>query len=131
MTRSNTLFAALAAIVLAAPAARAQSTLQAPASIRSMAGTLSAAGEGRRTFLKLNCYGCHGGNGGGGMAVNIQHAESGDVREAVMQGEERGMPSFRKYVTSADITNLTAYLRSIGGASEPKFWDWWVSVPPK
>ena len=93
------------------------------------AATLNATGEGRRAFLKLNCYGCHGMNASGGMGPNIQHAESGDLNEAVLQGEDAGMPSFSKYVTATDITNLKAYLASIGSAAEPKWVDWWNAYP--
>ncbi len=92
---------------------------------------LSPAGEGRRTFLQLNCYGCHGMFAAGGMGPNIVGTERNDVREAVMRGEDGGMPSYKAYATDTDITNLTAYLRSIGSGSEPVFMDWWKKVPPK
>ncbi len=88
-------------------------------------------GEGRRLFLKLNCYGCHGMYATGGMGPNIVHAERGDVREAVMQGEDGGMPSFHQYVGDKDIRRLSAYLKSIGTAKEPFFKDWWIDIPPK
>ena len=93
------------------------------------AATLNAAGEGRRDFLKWNCYGCHGLGAAGGMGPDIRQAEGGDIAEAVMQGEDGGMPSFAKYATSTDVKNITAYLNSIGTASEPKWVDWWNPVP--
>ena len=92
---------------------------------------LNAAGEGRRLFLKLNCYGCHGMYASGGMGPNIARAERGDVAEAVLRGEDHGMPSYRVYVSPRDIDNLAAYLASIGSADEPKFKDWWLKIPPK
>lgn len=92
---------------------------------------LSPAGEGRRAFLRFNCYGCHGMFAAGAMGPGIVGAERHDVSEAVLRGEEGGMPSFRAYVTDTDITNLTAYLNSIGKPSEPVFMDWWKKVPPK
>jgi mono/diheme cytochrome c family protein len=88
-------------------------------------------GEGRRLFLKLNCYGCHGMYASGGMGPSIVHAERGDVREAVMQGEDGGMPSFHQYVGDKDIRRLAAYLKSIGTDKEPVFKDWWIDIPPK
>ncbi len=91
---------------------------------------LGPAGNGRRKYVQLGCYLCHGGNGAGQFGPNIQHAEAGDLNEAVTQGvPEWGMPSYGKYVTAADITNLQAYLNSVGTASEPKWWDWWVPHP--
>lgn len=104
-----------------------------PAATPPAAGaqTLGPAGEGRRLYLKLNCYSCHGMTPTGGMGPNIVHAEMGDVTEAVMQGEGGGMRSYKAYVTPTDLANLAAYLRSIGTASEPKFRDWWVPIPTK
>jgi hypothetical protein len=41
------------------------------------------------------------------------------------------MPSDRRILTTTEISDLAAYLRSIGTSSEPTFDDWWVPVPPK
>ncbi|MBN8488519.1 MAG: cytochrome c [Burkholderiales bacterium] len=92
---------------------------------------LDAAGEGRRLFLKLNCYGCHGMYAGGGMGPNIVNAERNDVNEVLMRGSFRGMRSYRDFVTDTDITNIAAYLQSIGTPNEPTFKDWWKKNPPK
>jgi len=91
---------------------------------------LNAAGEGRRAWLKLNCYGCHGNNGAGGMGPNIQHGEFGDVSEA-MRGDARegGMRSFTGIAKSNDAANIAAYLATIGTAREPKWFDWWNPKP--
>lgn len=94
------------------------------------AAVLSAAGEGRRAYLKYNCYGCHGMGATGAMGPNIVD-EADEVSEAVWEGKDGGMPSYRNIVTTTDLANLAAYLRSIGTPSEPKFNDWWVAVPPK
>ncbi len=91
---------------------------------------LGPAGNGRRKWVQFGCYLCHGSNGAGQFGPNVQHAEAGDLTEAVKQGvPEWGMPSFGKYATAADITNLRAYLNSVGTAGEPKWWDWWVPHP--
>jgi mono/diheme cytochrome c family protein len=90
---------------------------------------LNPAGEGRRLWLELNCYSCHGMNAAGGMGPNIQHSDGGDVREAVLQGEEGGMPSFKKYAKTKDINNLIAYLKTIGTKNEPVWVDWWNPNP--
>jgi len=94
------------------------------------ASALSPAGEGRRVFLRENCYGCHGGRSGGGMGPNFRgdRPDSGDVREAVLQGEEGGMPAYPT-MSALDITNLSAYFRSLRTASEPTFTHWWEAVP--
>ena len=92
---------------------------------------LNPAGEGRRLFLKLNCYSCHGMAAGGGMGPRIVRAEKGDVREVLIQGEDGGMPSYAAYVNDRDINNIAAYLKTIGTPDEPTFRDWWVKIPPK
>ena len=123
---------ALAALLALTPAAQAGSSglsIRAPQAAPAQA--LDAAGEGRRLYLKLNCYGCHGMYGTGGMGPNIVRAEHGDVREALLQGEDKGMRSYRAYVNDRDITNLAAYLQSIGTPNEPTFKDWWKKIPPK
>lgn len=91
---------------------------------------LNAAGEGRRAWLRLNCYGCHGDNAVGGMGPNIQHSEFGDVREA-MAGDARegGMRSFTGIAKSNDAANIAAYLATIGTKQEPKWLDWWNAKP--
>ena len=90
----------------------------------------SAVTEGRRAWLRLNCYGCHGNNAVGGMGPNIQHSEFGDVSEA-MRGDARegGMRSFTGIAKSNDAANIAAYLATIGTAREPKWLDWWKAVP--
>ncbi len=90
---------------------------------------LTAAGEGRRAYMRLNCYSCHGDKGKGGMGPNISGAESGDVQEAVTSGAEGGMPAFKNYLCPNDISNLSAYLKVIGSTTAPTFKQWWVQNP--
>lgn len=120
----------IAATLIAATLLIVLSSSRMPAAAQSLS-KLSPAGEGRRVFLQYNCYSCHGMRAGGGMGPNIVHAEAGDLREVVMEGGEGGMPSYRNIATATDITNLIAYLSSIGTPNEPMFNDWWVPVPTK
>lgn len=122
----------LAAQCVAQTAQRAMPSQPAPAEAATPQGnTLGRVGEGRRLFLKLNCYGCHGMYATGGMGPNIVHADTDTVRAAVLGGRAGGMPSFAAYVNDRDIRRLAAYLQSIGSTVEPKFKDWWEDVPPK
>jgi cytochrome c551 len=118
-------------LIAVSSAAKEDEPSQPAAPAVQAAPALSPAGEGRRAYLKYNCYGCHGMGATGGMGPNIVHKEADEVSEAVLEGKEGGMRSFRGIVTPADVKNLAAYLRSIGTANEPKFNDWWVDVPPK
>ena len=131
------ILACTALLALAAPLAQADhkaanlQVLRAASAAPQATATLPPEGEGRRLYLKLNCYGCHGISAAGGMGPNIVHAEAGEVSEVLREGEDEGMRSYKSYVTTVDINNITAYLKSIGKPSEPKFRDWWVPVPTK
>ena len=91
------------------------------------AQTLTSAGEGRRLYLKWNCYGCHGQRGYGTMGPNI--AGQGNIIEAVRGGAPDGMPSYAAILSVRDILNISAYLTSIGTPSEPTFLHWWEPTP--
>jgi cytochrome c551 len=126
----NLLGAALCLAAIAGPVHAAEAVSFSSAAA-AQGQPLNPAGEGRRLFLKLNCYGCHGMGAAGGMGPNVVHAEKGDLNEVLRGGEDGGMPSYRQYVTTRDVDNLAAYLKSIGTQSEPTFNDWWVKIPPK
>jgi len=126
MVRLNILkLAALASVIIVPLQAQA---MKCPTAIR---GQLDSVGEGRRAWLEFNCAGCHGNTAGGGMGPNIVGAESGDIQEAVLQGDARegGMPSFKGCATTTDVKNIGAYLHSIGKQNEPTWLDWWNLNP--
>ena len=86
--------------------------------------------NGRRAYVRLNCTVCHSSTGHGGtMGPSLVDA-GGDVAEAVTQGQEGGMPSFKKYLCPNDIADLTAYINTLGSKASPDFTDWWVTNPP-
>lgn len=91
---------------------------------------LDAAGEGRRLYLRLNCYGCHGMEGQGGMARALRQRNlSASYVTIWINSGPNGMPVYRGQVSPTDISNITAYLNSIGTPSEPTFNRWWQKNP--
>jgi mono/diheme cytochrome c family protein len=86
--------------------------------------------EGRRIYMRENCYICHGGFAGGGMCPSLRHSRPGvdDVREVVRNGTPTGMPPFPE-LTEQDIRNLCAYFQSLRTEREPTFTHWWEPVP--
>jgi cytochrome c551 len=85
--------------------------------------------NGRRLFLKMNCYGCHGGRCGGGMCPSLR---DGDFDEnAIRDGTESGMPSFENLLTDEEIDDLAAYIESMRTDREPTFTHWWEPVPSR
>ena len=87
--------------------------------------------NGRKMFLKNNCYICHGGRGGGGMCPSLRNdpPDASDVEEAVLNGTSSGMPSFRAFVTNQEVQDLAAYIQSLRTSREPTFTHWWEAVP--
>lgn len=95
--------------------------------------TTGPAAEGRKLWLRLNCAGCHGAHDEGGMARSIRD-DASEVGGAVLSGRAGGMPSYKGRVTTADLNNLAAYLRSLCNpdpmcTGEPRFTHWWESPP--
>ena len=91
----------------------------------TLAAQESAAIQGRRAYLRMNCYGCHGDYAQGGtMGPSIQGA-GGDVGEAV--NGDGGMPSFTSALCPNDVTNLQAYLsgvKALQTSKTPQLLDW-------
>jgi mono/diheme cytochrome c family protein len=87
--------------------------------------------NGRKLFLKNNCYICHGGRGGGGMCPSLRDdsPNEDDVQKAVLNGTASGMPSFRRFVTDQDVQDLAAYIKSLRSNQEPTFTHWWEAIP--
>jgi mono/diheme cytochrome c family protein len=88
--------------------------------------------NGRKMFLKNNCYICHGGRGGGGMCPSLRadKPDAGDVVEVVNGGTESGMPSFRRVMTQQEIRDVAAYIQTLRTSREPTFTHWWEPGVP-
>ena len=125
---AGTLFALLSAPV---PAQTATPAAPRAGAVPPPDAPLNRIGEGRRLFLKYNCYSCHGMRAEGGMGPPIAHKDIDEVRSAVTFGREGGMRSFADFLDEKDVRRIAAYLKSIGTDKEPMFRDWWVDIPPK
>ena len=79
--------------------------------------------NGKRVFMKQNCYYCHGTTGQGGRdgarlaqtALNVQ----GLIR--YVRKPTGGMPAFtEKILSDQELTDIYAYLKSLPAAKAPK-----------
>jgi len=86
--------------------------------------------EGRRIYMRENCYICHGGFVGGGMCPSLRdrRPDYDEVREAVRRGTPSGMPPFPE-LTDVDIRNIATYFQTLRTQREPTFTHWWEPVP--
>ncbi len=91
--------------------------------------TRDMAVEGRRAYMRMNCYSCHGmGALGGGMGPSL--VGKANSVSAVNGGDGHGMPSYKNNLCSNDINNLRAYLSLLGTGTEPSFTHWWEKGVP-
>lgn len=78
-------------------------------------------GEGQRLYRWMNCAGCHGPAGGGGMGPSLMDAEwrYGSSMPAIVRtidgGRPNGMPAFHDRLTGQQMWQLAAYVRSLSG----------------
>jgi len=79
-----------------------------------------AVSEGKRLFSAFNCVGCHA-NGGGGMGPPLIDRQwlYGNAPEQIFatitEGRPNGMPAFGDKLTTQQIWQLAAYVRSMSG----------------
>jgi len=126
-----------AALCLVMSAAIAQTTDVAMAAPAELAAVTSHDSDGnpvngRRVFLRENCYICHGGRAGGGMCPSFRDdpPDESDIDKVIEEGTESGMPSYRGRVTEREIEDIAAYFESLRTAREPTFTHWWEPGVP-
>ena len=92
-------------------------------SIPSFAQTNGNAEEGKRLFLKHNCYYCHGtaGQGGRDGARIAQTALNLQGLTRYVRRPTGAMPAFtEKILSDRELTDIYAYLKSLPQAKAPK-----------
>jgi cytochrome c oxidase cbb3-type subunit 3 len=80
----------------------------------------NAISAGQQLFSMMNCVGCHS-HGGGGMGPALSDDEwryggrIDQIAASIADGRPNGMPSWRGKLTSQQIWELAAYVRSLSG----------------
>ena len=88
------------------------------------AGDANAAAEGRELYMGMNCAGCHGPNGGGGIGPPFADADwiYGDqpenIVQSILQGRPNGMPSFAGRLPLADAWKIAAHVETLSAQAE-------------
>ncbi|MGN6103277.1 MAG: c-type cytochrome [Devosia sp.] len=81
---------------------------------------------GQNFFVKLNCAGCHGYDGKGGMGPNLTDrtwifgGTPAAIFKSIYEGRPQGMPAWGTALPARDIWQLVAYVVSLGGAVDAK-----------
>jgi cytochrome c oxidase cbb3-type subunit III len=83
-------------------------------------GNAWAVSQGKRLYNWMNCVGCHS-NGGGGIGPPLMDNEwiygsdPSNIFSTIVEGRPNGMPSFRGKLTSDQVWQLVAYVRTMSG----------------
>ncbi len=106
--------AALRTSGLAAGGARADVAVRNP-----YADDARAIAEGRALYTAMNCSGCHGGAGGGGIGPPLADADwiyggqPENLVEAILKGRPNGMPAFGQRLPAAEAWKIAAYVATL------------------
>lgn len=82
----------------------------------------SAVAEGQRLFNKMNCAGCHGYTGKGGMGPDLTdgHWRYGgtpiQIFKSIYEGRPQGMPAWGRALPQRSIWQITGFIESLGGS---------------
>ncbi len=81
--------------------------------------------EGRKLFTRMNCAGCHGDHGGGGMGPSLRDRDwlygNSDVHifDSIAEGRGHGMPSWGTKLPEEQMWKLVSYIQSMRTDAEP------------
>ncbi len=82
-------------------------------------GDTEALDEGRRLYAWMNCSGCHGELGGGGIgppladAAWIYGGRPAVIYQSIMQGRPNGMPTYQHHLTPESAWRIAAYVHTL------------------
>jgi cytochrome c oxidase cbb3-type subunit III len=91
----------------------------APVIQNPLANDPDAAARGMRDFENFNCSGCHAANGAGGMGPSLSNdkwlyrSSPANIYLTIIQGREKGMPSFGAMLPDRVVWELVTYIESI------------------
>jgi cytochrome c oxidase cbb3-type subunit III len=77
--------------------------------------------QGERLYMWMNCVGCHGALGGGGIGPPfadgdfIYGSAPANIFQSIVQGRPNGMPAYGGRLANQEIWKIVAYVRSIAG----------------
>jgi len=78
-------------------------------------GQAEAIRDGRRMFQWMNCNGCHGGFGGGGIGPPLINGERNPASDFdyIYSGRGGGMPAYGGRISDDQIWRIIAYIHAL------------------
>jgi cytochrome c oxidase cbb3-type subunit 3 len=89
-----------------------------PTAPNPYSGDKTGMAEGRQLFNRMNCAGCHGDHGGGGMGPSLRDvdwmygATDAQIFKSVAEGRARGMPAWGTKMNDDQIWKIVAYVKA-------------------
>ena len=89
------------------------------AAVNPYADDAQAVADGRALYGAMNCAGCHGGAGGGGIGPPladdqwIYGGQPENIVEAILKGRPNGMPSFGAKLPPAEAWKIAAFVATL------------------
>lgn len=86
------------------------------------AGDAAARQEGYRLYVKMNCAGCHGYRGEGGIGPSLADRSwryGGTpvaIFKSLYEGRSQGMPAWNPVMPPAELWKIVAWIESLGGS---------------
>ena len=90
------------------------------------ANDVAAMAAGRQLFVRMNCYGCHGGRAGGGMGPSLRDVDwlyggtDAQIFDSIAEGRAHGMPAWGPTLPEDQIWKIVAYVKSLRTPDEPQ-----------
>jgi cytochrome c oxidase cbb3-type subunit 3 len=87
-----------------------------------LAGDPTAAQSGKQFFRSLNCAGCHGYGGKGGIGPDLTDAgwryggTPIQIYKSIYEGRPKGMPAWGNTLPPTTVWRLVSYIQSLGRA---------------
>jgi cytochrome c oxidase cbb3-type subunit III len=92
-------------------------------------GDEAARARGEQLWTWMNCAGCHGSVGGGGISHPIRHGnfiygmDVANIFLSILQGRPNGMPAFGGMLTEQQIWELVLHVQAIGRGEVEADWQ--------
>ena len=92
-----------------------------PAIANPFHGDQQAIAQGRNLYVRMNCAGCHGYAGEGGIGPSLADGwwryggTPGAIFQSLYVGRSEGMPAWNPAMPPTELWKIVAYIESLGG----------------